>query len=176
VLERWLDDPIAPVASRVPLTFSTLEPAQIEEYLRIRSGVPGTQLEERLTKGDQCFVARFEGRIVSVSWIARGEHFIPGLRYRYAVRPSEIYLYDSFTAPTFRGRAIAPALGVHVLEQLRGANVTRVTMAVTRENVSNRRARAKTGFRVCGRIDSFRIGRRTWNWHRERRSERRPIA
>ncbi len=140
---------------------------QIEEYLRIYCDVPRAGLEDRLAKGDRCFVARYEGRIVCVSWVARSEGLIQWIRYRYPVRPSEAYLYDSFTAPTFRGRAIAPALGVHVLERLGDEAVRRATVAMVTENVSNRRARAKLGFRVCGRIDSLRIGRRVWHWHRE---------
>ena len=80
---------------------------------------------------------------------------------RYMLGPSEAYLYDSFTDPAFRGRAIAPALGVHVLERLRDAGMTRVTMAVAPENAANRRARAKTGFRPFGRMDYVRLGRRS---------------
>ena len=167
LFERRLDGSITPLASRVPITFSTLEPPQIDEYLGVHADAPRTELENRLAKGDRCFVARYEGRIVSVSWVTRSERPIRWLRYRYPVPPSEAYLYDSFTAQTFRGCAIAPALGVHVLERLRNEGVSRVTVAMVPDNVSNRRARAKLGFRVCGRIDSLRIGRRVWHWHRE---------
>lgn len=166
LMERVLDEPIAAVTPRVPVVFSMLAPADISEYLRFHGDFPRADLEERFARGDECFVARHEGRIVGASWAARTLSYFRGLGCRYAVRPSEVYLHDSFTDPAFRGLAIAPALGVHVLARLRDAGVRRVTMAVTPHNVSNRRARAKIGFRVYERMDCLHVGRRTWHWHR----------
>ena len=168
LLERFLDEnePIAVVTPRVQVAVATLAPADIDEYLRFRDDFPRADLEERFARGDECFVARHDGRIVAASWASRTLAYFAGLGCRYAVRPSEVYLYDSFTAPAFRGRAIAPALGVHVLERLRDAGVRRVTAAVTPQNIANRRARAKTGFRAYERMDHLRLGRRSWHWHR----------
>ncbi len=103
---------------------------------------------------------------------SRQSHFFRFLRCRYEVGTSEAYLYDAFTDPAYRGRGIAPALGVHVLWEFRRAGLTRAMMAVAPENVANRRARAKTGFRAFGRIDHLRLGRWSRHWHRtvERRS------
>lgn len=166
LMERLLDEPIAAVTPRVPLAFAMLVPAEIDEYLRFRGEFPRADFEERLARGDECYVARHDGRIVAGSWASRTLPYFRGLGCRYAVRPSEVYLYDSFTDPTFRGLAIAPALAVHVLERLRDAGVRRVTMAVTPQNTANRRARAKTGFRVYERFDCLRLRGRTWHWHR----------
>lgn len=167
LLERWLDGPPAPIDPEIAVTFTTLGPAEIDEYLRFHDEDPREQLEERFARGDQCFLARHEGRIVCASWVSHREHFMRPLSYRYRLGPTDAYLHDSYTAPEFRGRSVAPALGVHVLEQLRLGGTTRVTMAVSPENVANQRARAKTGFRVCGRIDCLRFGKRSWHRHRE---------
>lgn len=166
LLERLLDQPIAPVAPRVPVVFSTLAPAQLDEYRCFHGEFPRSDLEARLARGDEGVVARYEGRIVCVSWASRTLRFFNSLGCPYSPGPREVYLYDSFVDPAFRGLAIAPALGVHVLEGLRGAGVTRAVMAVSVQNVANRRARAKTGFRVFERMDYLRLGRRTWHWHR----------
>jgi ribosomal protein S18 acetylase RimI-like enzyme len=178
LFERWLDEPITPVTPRAPVTFSKLEPAQIDEYLRFHDATSRPRLEERFARGDECFVARHDGRIVCASWATRKEFLMSSMHYRYAVGPSEAYLYDSFADPAFRGRAIAPALGVHVLERFRCAGVTRATLAVHPENVANRRARAKNAFRLCERIDCLQLGNRVWHWHREKRErgERRSRA
>lgn len=166
LFERRLDEPIAVITPGVPVTFSKLRATELEEYLRFHDQVPEARVAERFAGGDECFVARHEGRIVGASWVSRDAHFYRSVRCRYPVGPSEVYLYDSFTDPSYRGRAIAPALGVHVLEQLREAGVTRVTMAIAPENASNRRARSKTGFQPFGRIDYLRLGCRSWHWHR----------
>jgi ribosomal protein S18 acetylase RimI-like enzyme len=167
LLERFLDEPIAPVTARVPLVFSTLAPAQIDEYLRFHGESPRPDLEERFARGDECFLARYDTRIVCANWTSRTLSYFRGLGCRYTVRPFEVYLYDSFTDPAFRGMTIAAALGVHVLERLREAGVRRATMAVSPQNTANRRARAKTGFRMYERMDYLRLGRRTWHWHRQ---------
>lgn len=167
LMERRFDEPISTITPFVPLTFSELRPAELDEYLRFYDRFARPQLEERFARGDECFLARHDGRIVCTSWTSRDDHFFRSLGCRYEVGPSEAYLYDSFTDRGFRGRAIAPALGVHVLERFRRAGLTRVMMAVVPENVPNRRARAKTGFRVYERIVSVRLGRRSWHWHRK---------
>ena len=176
LLERFLDEPIAAVTPRVPVAFARLAAAEIDEYLRFRDEFPRADLEERFARGDECFVARHEGRIVAANWASRTLSYFLGLGCRYAVRPSEAYLYDSFTDPAFRGLAIAPALGAHVLVRLRAANVRRVTMAVTPQNTANRRARAKTGFREYERMDCVLVGRRTWHWHRTVARRARPAT
>ncbi len=166
LLERFLDEPIAAVSPRVPVDFSPLVPAQLDEYLRFHGEFPRADLEKRFARGDECRVAWHQERIVCASWASRTLPFFQSLGCRYAAGPSEVYLYDSFTDAAFRGLAIAPALGVHVLERLRAAGITRAMMAVSVQNVANRRARAKTGFRVFERMDYLRVGGRAWHWHR----------
>jgi GNAT superfamily N-acetyltransferase len=167
LLERFFDQPIAAVTPRVPVVFSTLDPTQIDEFLRFRGEFSGPDIEARLAAGDHCFLARHDGRIVCASWTSTTQPLFRSLGCRYAPGSSEVYLYDSFTDPAFRGLAIAPALGAHVLELLRAAGLKRATMAVHQHNVANRRARAKTGFRPYERMDYLRLGRRTWHRHRQ---------
>lgn len=167
LLERRFDEPIPTITPLVPLAFSELRPAELDEYLRFHDQVPRAQLEERFARGDECFLARHDGRIVSTSWASRADHFFRSLECCYEVGASEIYLYDAFTDPGLRGRAIAPALGVRVLERFRRAGLRRVMVVVVPENAANRRARAKSGFRACERIVYLRLGRRSWHWHRK---------
>jgi GNAT superfamily N-acetyltransferase len=164
--ERRLDEPIVPVAARLPLVFEPFQPAAFEEYLRVHAQVARPRLEERLARGDECYLARTDGRIAAVTWISRDAHFFRSIGCRYVLRAGEVYLYDSFTDPHLRGQAIAPGLGVWVLERLRQAGVTRAVLAIAPENAANRRARAKTGFRPFMRIDYVRIGTRRWHRHR----------
>ena len=164
--ERRLDEPIVPVTTRLALVFEPFRPAAFEEYLRMHPLVPRAQLEERLAGGDECFLARAEGRIAAVVWISRDAHFFRSIGCRYVLPAGEVYFYDSFTDPRLRGYGIAPALGLWVLERLRQSGVTRAVLAIVPENTANRRARAKNGFRPFMRIDYVRIGRRWWHWHR----------
>lgn len=166
LFERRLDEPIVPVAVRVPLVFEAFHPAAFDEYLRVHPLIARSQLEERLARGDQCYVARADGRIAAITWISRDAHFFRSIGCGYALPAGAVYLYDSFADPRLRGQGVAPALGVWVLERLREAGVERAVLVIAPENVANRRARAKTGFRPTARIDYVRIGGRRWHWHR----------
>ena len=171
--ERRLDEPILPVALRLPVVCEPFQPAAFEEYLRVHPLIPRAQLEERLARGDECYVARTDGRIAAVTWLSRDAHFFRSIGCRYELPAGEVYFYDSFTDPCLRGQGIAPALGVWVLERLRASGVTRAVLAIVPENVANRRARAKTGFRPFMRIDYVRVAGRRWHWHRTTDARRR---
>jgi GNAT superfamily N-acetyltransferase len=166
VFERRLDAPIEPVAARLPLMFERLRPEGVDEYLRFHPLAVRAVVEARFARGDVCWMARVDGRITAVSWMAREAHFFPSIGCRYALAASEVYLYDSFAAASMRGRGVAPALGVWVLERLRDDGATRAVVVIVPENAANRRARAKTGFRPFLRIDYVRVGSRHWHWHR----------
>jgi GNAT superfamily N-acetyltransferase len=166
VLERRLDEPIVPVAAHVPLGFETLEPAALHEYLQLQPAIPRPQLENRFTRGDACYAARVDGRLAAATWVTRDPHFFRAIGCRYVIPPSEVYVFDSFTAPELRGRRVMPALGVWVLERLREAGVTRAELVIAPDNMASRRARARNGFRPFMRIDYVRLGRRRWHWHR----------
>lgn len=164
--ERRLDERIVPVSARMPLVFEALHASALDEYLRVHPLIPRPQLEQRLARGDECYVARTHGRIAALTWISRDAHFFRSIGCRYVLPATEVYLYDSFTDPRLRGHGIAPALGVWVLERLRQAGVTRIVLAIVPENAANRRARAKTGFRPFMRIDYVRFRGRRRHWHR----------
>lgn len=166
VYERRLDEPILPVTPRLPILCEPFQPAAFDEYLRVHPLIPRAQLEERLARGDECYVARTDGRIAAVSWLSRDAHFFRSIGCRRELPAGEVDLYDSFTDPRLRGQRIAPALGVWVLERLRASGVTRAVLAIVPENAANRRARAKTGFRPFMRIDYVRVGGHQWHWHR----------
>lgn len=174
LLERRLDEPIAAITPRLPVDVATLQPSELDEYLRLNDRLTRPPLEARVARGDECFLARYEGRMVAASWVSRDAHFFRSLGCRYEVGPSEAYLYDSHTAPAFRGRGIAPALGIHVLVRLRERGVTRLVIAILPHNTNNLRARAKTGFRVFERLHYFRLGRRSWHRHRKVAAGARP--
>ncbi len=167
LLERDLEAAIPTLEPRLPVTFGLLAPDDLDTYLCFHDEDDRDQIEDRFARGDVCHVARHEGRIVCACWVSRGEHFIRFLHYRYALGPAEAYFWDSFTDPAVRGRGVAPALAVHMLDWARHEGVTRVTTAVSPENAANLRARAKSGFRVCGRIACVKLGPYVWHRHRE---------
>lgn len=157
LLERCLSEP-ANVRSPAPLEFSLLSPDELDEYLAFHDEDPRSELEARLARGEECFVARSGGAIVCANWAVYDEHEVRFLRYRLRLEPGEVYVYDSYTRPDFRGRSVAPALAAHLVERFRAAGLRRALTLIAPENASNLRARAKSGYRVCGRIACLKLG------------------
>lgn len=161
-LERPLALPFPDLHAALPLEITPMERDEIDAYIAFHDEDPRDQIERRFALGEKCFVARSGGEIVCANWACEGgplsEHWIRYLRYALPVAPDEVYLYDSYTAPTHRGRGIAPALAVWILRHYAEKGYRRTTTAIVPENRTNLRARAKSGYQICGRIGYVRTG------------------
>jgi GNAT superfamily N-acetyltransferase len=163
ILARSLDEPIPDLSARIPLDFGLLALGDLDGYLAFHGDDPRPQLEQRFRLNEVCFLARHERRIVCANWACTGSHYIRYIRYDFPIADDEVYLYDSYTHPEFRGLGVAPALAGYVLRHYRGTPVRRAVTAVIPENRANLRARAKSGFRVVGRMGY--VGSHRWCRH-----------
>jgi len=84
---------------------------------RLGSGVPIETLRERLAKGHICIALKHEGRVVAYSWADTTE--INDEACRTVLGKDEVYLYDAFTNPEYRGRNLAPLMRIRCYEALR---------------------------------------------------------
>jgi GNAT superfamily N-acetyltransferase len=89
------------------VTVGAPTPAELGE---LGSLIPRYQLAERLDRGDQCLVARLEGRVVGCIWLAPGP--LPSDYYPTPVSlaPDEVYTDGLFVDRAFRGQGIGGAL------------------------------------------------------------------
>ena len=176
LLERVLSEERPFLYAQAPLEFSQLEWDELDEYVAFHDEDPRSQLEGRLARGEECFIARSGGRIVCANWAVYDEHTVRFLRYPLRIGPGEVYVYDSYTLPAFRGSGAAPALAAHLIERFLGAGLERALTLVLPENATNLRVRAKTGYRVCGRIACLKLGPRIWHFHRDEGSPNPSLA
>jgi ribosomal protein S18 acetylase RimI-like enzyme len=168
LFQRFLDQPIQRIMPRIPLTTELLREHDINAYLAFRPDSSRSTILQRFGAGERCFVARYDGQIVCANWAVTEQAWIPYLEREIPMQPGDVYVYDSFTAPAFRNRNIAPALAVEILKYFRGAGYRRMMMVMLPENRANRRARAKTGYRVFEIIRCVRVGSRWWCLERPR--------
>ena len=122
LLECPLDRPAPSVAARIPLTVELLDQSQLDEYNAFRRGVDSTAVRRQLEAGDQCFIARSEGRFVGACWSATGRGWSVYLSREIPLAADEVYLYDGFTTPEHRGKGVMPVLitETHRLHRSRG--------------------------------------------------------
>ncbi len=163
LLERPLQDPIPTVTARVPVEISLLQKSEIAEYVEFRVEADESEIQSELEAGYWCFVARSQGRMVATSWAAPNYAWLDYLSRELRLAPDEVYAYDSFTQPAFRGQNLGPALTAEKLRYFRAAGYRRMVCTISPENRASLRADAKTGYRPYGLIGYVKIG--PWKRH-----------
>ncbi|MBC7790287.1 MAG: GNAT family N-acetyltransferase [Anaerolineae bacterium] len=134
-----------------------------ENYLAFRPETPASLVTDRLGSGHLCFAARYQGRIIGATWATTKRAWIDYLDYDLPLRAGEVYTYDGFTLPEYRGHGVAPAISVHMLRYFAEAGYQRATRTILPENSASLRARKKAGYTPVGVMGYMRIG--PWTRH-----------
>jgi SAM-dependent methyltransferase/GNAT superfamily N-acetyltransferase len=158
LFERPLDEPMIEVTSRLPVTIELLRESQVHEYCGFRPEAVPAEIQRRLAEGQQCFVVRHEGRLVHASWAAFQRARIDYLAREIRLAPDEVYDYESYTLPEFRGQNLSPARLAWMIRTFRAAGYRRLLLVVVPENKPAFRAGQKTGFHPIGWMGYVRIG------------------
>jgi GNAT superfamily N-acetyltransferase len=158
LLERSLLEPISEVKARLSVTIGRLDRTTSREYLEFRVGMPASELDRRFDAGHCCFVARYQGRIVSTSWAATEQAWMHYLSCEVPIAPGDVYIYDSFTRADFRSYGISQAVGVEMLRHFHRAGYRRAVRAISPENRANLHAVAKTGYLPYGVMGYVKVG------------------
>jgi ribosomal protein S18 acetylase RimI-like enzyme len=108
--------------------------------------------QERLKRGEQFWTAQHEERIVSYCWATRDPVEIGEVRCMVSPRDDEVYLYDAFTFPEYRGHNLYPALLQRILEHSGQQGLRRALIFVLSDNMASIRGVQKAGFREFQRV------------------------
>jgi len=103
-------------------------------------------LADRLKKGDICCCASFQGETVSYCWIAASRAHIGEIGKEMRLKENEIYLYDAYTKPEFRGNNLCPKILTSILNYGRLRGYQRVLIFALSSNSSSITAIKKAGF------------------------------
>jgi SAM-dependent methyltransferase len=137
-----------------------LEEDAIVDYLALRSDQTAGEVLGRLRRGERCSITRHEGRIVSAHWCAVRRGWIEPLECEIALEPDELYSYESYTAPEYRGHRLPAARARRLRRRLRAEGIRRRLGVVEPDDPSALRHAAQAGFRPIGRIARLGLGRR----------------
>jgi len=66
----------------------------------------GEEAEQRLGKGDVCFVARFNGDVISCLFATFNSVYLPDVEYDLSLDEDTVGLIDAYTLPEFRGKHV----------------------------------------------------------------------
>ncbi len=115
-----------------------LDAGDVEEYLAFHPQASRPELERRLAVGDRCHVARSRGRLIAVRWVSFAEARVPYLELTFRVGGGEVFIYDVYSDPAWRGRGVSRALFHTMDARLRSEGyglALSVTMRDNREGV-----------------------------------------
>jgi len=168
--ERLLNGPSPDVFVRVQVGVSLLAPATIDAYMAFRPDQSIAEIRRRFDDGQRCFAVWHERRIIHAAWAATGRARIDYLSTEITLAPDEVWVYEVFTAPAFRGMGASPARMIEMMRYFRERGYGRLLGAILPENRSSLRLGEKVGWtRSIGVIGYLGLG--PWR-HVFRRIER----
>lgn len=123
-------------------------------FVRLSSMYPGKHFPARLQRpGQQCFIALHDDKVAGYAWVAATDLYLEEIACTYRVASGEIFIYDCFVEPEYRGCGIYPAMLAYVLAHAaRNEQLTCATIAAAAENFASIRGIVKAGFAVRKRI------------------------
>ncbi|MCI0546237.1 MAG: GNAT family N-acetyltransferase [Candidatus Rokubacteria bacterium] len=167
--ERRLDLPAFPVALPPEVELAVLDssPAARETGLAWHA-----EAEARLEAGQACAIARRGEDIIAYCWLTCAPAWAGEIGRLVVPGPTEVYLYDAFTVPDWRGRALFPALLGRLVTFAHGQGRERALIFVLAGNHASRRAIERAGFEKFAAVSRIGVGPLEHVWFRRPRSGR----
>lgn len=156
------DPPEVEVPLRVEVRRITA--TDIPAYCLLRPDEAAATVQARLDLGHHCFAIFCDATMVHAAWAATGRAYVPYLRRDLLLAPEDLYIYDSYTAPAYRGLGLAPLRHHHMRRHYRGLGLRRAVGVIAVENRAGLRVMDRLEFRRIGLYTCWRFGR----WQRVR--------
>lgn len=135
-------------------------------YRELRPDQSHLDFSSRIASGELCFAAFAGARVVGATWARRGGGRCDYLDRELELPDDDVYLSDTYVAPAWRGRGIAPAIAAAQIAYFEERGARRAIAAVLPENRASLRSRAKSGFTVVGAIGWVGVGDLRWQFER----------
>ena len=164
LMVRRLEPSLHAVTVDLPVRVDLLKEDELDDYVRFHTNPTPSTILNRLRNGHWCFVARYKGEIVHTAWVvqnnkmARASCEFVHLKVVERLAPDEVYCYDVFTIPAFRGRNIPAARNARMTEYFREAGFRRVVATGGPENRASLRMMEKAGYKPLGVMHFLSIG------------------
>lgn len=148
------------LAAKEPTTaeVTQIEKASLPAYLALRPHASREVVVHRLQQGQQCYALWVDAAIVSVCWVATGPVRIDYLNAVLVLAPTDVYMFDAYTAPAHRGHTLAADVYRQIMWNSCRHGMRRSVGLLAVENRPGRQVVLKLGWRVIGRYTLVRAG------------------
>jgi ribosomal protein S18 acetylase RimI-like enzyme len=155
VCRRDLAKPIPHWEARVPITISRAVPDDAAEIAALDPEDDEDCValyRNRLERGEHCFIARIDRRMVACNWIRLKAAFsFTDIR----VADDEIYMTDGYTIPEYRGQRIHPAMNAAMLRYAREQGYKASYSILMARNSNSWITMPRVGWEISGVVLSF---------------------
>jgi GNAT superfamily N-acetyltransferase len=132
--------PAPPIRATIPLDVRLAEAPgdvrRLRDYFAKVGRRPG-DVDERLGRGDRCFIALAEGQLVHFSWLSAGPVECTEIGATLRLRPGELFQGDSFTDRALRGHTVTGAVMTAVIRWEQAHGIVRHYFYIARDNHSS---------------------------------------
>lgn len=128
------------------------------------------QAEERLRDGQACAIAHHETEVVAYCWLACTPVWVGEIGHAVVPGPEDVYIYDAYTMPGWRGRGLFSAMIAPLLALARSRRRKRALIFVDAGNRASRRAIERAGFEIVHTVSRVELWGLTHLWFRGPRS------
>jgi hypothetical protein len=142
---------------QIDIDFRTLQSEEIGAYLRFRPTAVKEVLARRMAQGDRCHASWHEGEIVDACWIATGTAYVQYLDRFIALERGDVYSYDAYTLPGFRGYGIFMARNSYTARRNQREGCQRSVALVAPENYASWLILARSGLETIGEYSVIRF-------------------
>jgi len=142
---------------QIDIDFRPLVSAEIGDYLRFRPSAARDVVSRRLSHGDQCHASWYRGKIVDACWISTGTVFVPYLNRFIALERGDVYSYDSYTLPDYRGYGLFMARNSYTARRNQKEGYERSVALVAPENYASWLILTRSGLETIGEYSFMRF-------------------
>jgi len=143
--------------ANVSVQFDQLKPDELDSYLRFRPDSDRREMAQRLSAGHRCFVCWHEGEIVEACWSATSDIYVGYMRRYLRVPAGDVYSFDSYTDPRFRGHGVYMARNSYQARLNRAEGLKRSIALVAYENYAAWLILSRSGLKTLGAYHYVRL-------------------
>jgi hypothetical protein len=152
--------------AQVEVDFRLLHADDLHAYLDFRPAAGRENIARRLADGHRCFTSWCDGKIVDACWIANGPVLVPYLERFVSMEPGDVYSYDAYTLPAYRGYGLYMARNSYTARFNQKEGYERSIAFVAPENYTAWLILTRSGLETIGEYSFLRIPFRSIYWQR----------
>jgi hypothetical protein len=156
--ERPLDERPPEVLTVLPFRVAPLGVGQLDAYHALRPDQDAAEVRRRLEAGQWCAAVWLDEEIVGALWLAGGRVRIEYLGRDLELGPDEVYVYDGYTSPAFRGARASPLRTAWSIRHASGLGFRRLLATFLPENQPALPLWNRVGYRRLGVIGYVKLG------------------